>query len=55
MVMFCVRTDEPGWFSDILHLIPHWLVVLGLMLIHQLVVWLVPAPGCPQVSGRLSL
>jgi len=42
------RTDEPGWFSDILHLVPHWLVVLGLMLIHQLVVWLVPAPGCPQ-------
>lgn len=34
--------------KDILDLAPHWIVMLTILLIHQLVVWLVPAPGCPQ-------
>jgi len=40
--------NEPGWLTDVLDLLPHWVVMLVILLIHQLVVWLVPAPGCPQ-------
>jgi len=37
-----------GLFTDILDIFSQWLVMLTVLLIHQLVVWLVPAPGCPQ-------
>ena len=34
--------------EDVVHLLPQWLVMLSLLLVHQLVVNLVPAPGCPR-------
>jgi len=48
---FCPKGPEKGklsLFKDILDLAPHWMVMLVILLIHQLIVWLVPAPGCPQ-------
>ena len=34
--------------EDVVHLLPQWAVMLALLLVHQLVVNLVPAPGCPR-------
>lgn len=46
-----VRARE-GMMGDLVPLLPHWAVVLVLLTIHQLVVHLVPAPGCsPGYAG----
>jgi len=42
------KNSKSGLFKDVLDLAPHWFLMLGLLLVHQLIVWLVPAPGCPQ-------
>jgi len=34
------------WATDLIHLWPQWLVMLSILLIHTLIMYLVPAPGC---------
>ena len=41
--------------TDLTDLLPHWLVMVVVLVMHQLVVWLVPAPGCPQVGRWQSI
>jgi len=38
----------PGHFADVVDLLPQWVVMAVVVVVHQLVVWLVPVPGCPQ-------
>jgi len=42
------KNSKSGLFKDVLDLAPHWFLMLGLLLVHQLIMWLVPAPGCLQ-------
>ena len=39
-------TRGPAWLGDLTPLWPAWLAVLVITAAHQLLVWLVPAPGC---------
>ena len=40
----------PGLFTDLIDLTPHWFIMAAILLAHQLIIWLVAAPGCPQVA-----
>jgi len=40
--------DKTCWYTDLVDLSAHWLVMGTVLCVHQLVVWLLPAPGCPQ-------
>jgi heparan-alpha-glucosaminide N-acetyltransferase len=52
LVGFCFSRTTPSkvewapWAADLVHLWPQWLVMLLLLAVHQIVVYLVPAPGC---------
>ena len=60
LVGYAFTTAQPRSYNnailtnlqDILHLIPQWIVMIIILVVHQLIVYLVAAPGC--LSGYLG-
>jgi len=46
------RSSKPGLFTDLKDLAPQWFIMSAILFAHQLIIWLVAAPGCPQVNFR---
>jgi len=52
LVCFCFTRANPvkplrlAWATDLIHLWPQWVIMSLILLVHQLIVYLVPAPGC---------
>ena len=55
LVGFCftrsTKQSRGGWARDLLQLWPQWVVMLLLLTLHQLLVYLVPVPGCKVNYG----